>query len=324
MRNFIPMIKYLFLMSALVLVGCNSSDKKKDSEAPVSGWSHTYQAISKFGDTLYSNPPSEKIVAQYEAKKQAFEKNPNLDNTIWLGRFTAYTGKYREAIELYTQGLEKFPNESRLLRHRGHRYLTVREFDKAIEDLEKAATLIQGKENKVEEDGMPNAQNIPVSTMHGNIYYHLGLAHYLKGNDQKAIDAFKKCLRTSPNPDNVVSASHWIYTINCQMGRKSTGFNYVKGISSDLNVIENEAYLKACLLYNGTLTPTEIQVQPDGTATNSALLYGLGNYLLCEGDSGAARLLYEDIVAGDDWASFGHIAAEVDLATKFSKKPTLQ
>jgi len=317
------MYKYLILLGFLIFLGCNSSEKKKDGDGVVSDWPHTYQAISKFGDTLYSKAPSEKIVQQYQAKKKAFDENPSLENTIWLGRFTAYTGNYRGAIQIFTEGLEKFPNESRLLRHRGHRYITVREFDKAIEDLEKAAKGIQGKENKVEEDGMPNAQNIPVSTMHGNIYYHLGLAHYLKNNDQQAIDAFKQCLRTSPNPDNIVSVSHWIYTINCQMGRKSTGFNYVKDISSDLNVIENEAYLKACLLYKGDIQPTEIQVPANNTATNSALLYGLGNYLLCEGNSMAAKQVFEDIVEGSDWASFGYLAAEVDLATKFNKKPTI-
>lgn len=318
------MYKYLLLLGFLVFVGCNSSEKKKDGDAVVSDWPHTYQAISKSGDTLYSKPPSEKLVAQYEAKKKAFEEKPDLENTIWFGRFTAYTGNYREAIQIYTKGLEKFPNESRLLRHRGHRYITIREFDNAIEDLEKAATLIQGKENKVEEDGIPNAQNIPVSTMHGNIYYHLGLAHYFKNNDQKAIEAFKKCLRTSPNPDNVVSATHWIYTINCQMGRKSTGLNYVKNISRDLNVIENETYLKACLLYKGEITPEQIQMQPEGTAANSALLYGLGNYLLCEGDSTAAIQVFKAILAGSDWASFGYIAAEIDLAAKFSKKAAIE
>lgn len=317
-------MKYVLILGVLLCIGCNSSEEKKRDTNTVPGWKHSYQAISKFGDTLYSKPPSEKIMAQYEARKKAFEEQPDLENTIWYGRFTAYTGNYRGAIQIYTDGLEKFPDESRLLRHRGHRYITVRDFDKAIQDLEKAATLIQGKENKVEEDGMPNAQNIPVSTMHGNIYYHLGLAHYLRNNDTKAVEAYKECLRTSSNADNVVSATHWIYTINCQMGRKSTGFNYVKGISSDLEVIENEPYLKACLLYKGDLQPSEIQVQSNDTATNSALLYGLGNYLLCEGDSGAAEEIFRTIVAGSDWASFGYIAAEVDLANKFRKKPVLE
>ncbi|RDK85597.1 tetratricopeptide repeat protein [Marinirhabdus gelatinilytica] len=308
------MVRYFLFAFSLLLLSCNDKNTSLQIE---DSWDKEYQAISKLGDTLYSNPPPEKISEQYEEKKQAYQQNDDLENTIWLGRFTAYTGNYREAIAIYTTGLEKFPNESRLLRHRGHRYITVREFENAVADLEKAAQLIEGTENKVEEDGLPNAQNIPVSTMHGNIYYHLGLAHYLKGSDQKALDAFKKCLRTSKNPDNVVSASHWIYTINCQMGRKPTGFNYVKNINSDLNVIENHAYLKACLLYKGELKPETLQTNLEDSASNSALAYGLGNYLLCEGDANTAESIFEEIVSGDDWASFGYIAAEVDLANKF-------
>ena len=81
----------------------------------------------------------------------------------------------------FSQGIESFPDEPKLYRHRGHRYISVREFDKAIADLEKAVELIQGTPNEIEPDGMPNALNIPVSSLHGNIYYHLGLAYYLIG-----------------------------------------------------------------------------------------------------------------------------------------------
>ena len=42
-----------------------------------------------------------------------------------------------------------------MLRHAGHLYISVRKFDKAIEALEGAATLIEGQENEIEPDGMP-------------------------------------------------------------------------------------------------------------------------------------------------------------------------
>ncbi len=45
------------------------------------------------------------------------------------------------------------PNDPQFLRHRGHRYVTIREFDRAIADLEKAGEMIKGKSNKVEQDG---------------------------------------------------------------------------------------------------------------------------------------------------------------------------
>src|SRR4029078_11810488 len=97
-------------------------------------------------------------------------------------RGIAYLARSRDAIETFSEGIEKHPDDARLYRHRGHRYITVREFPKAIEDLTKAAQLRSGKPVQVEPDGQPNARNIPTSTLQSNIYYHLGLAHYLSGD----------------------------------------------------------------------------------------------------------------------------------------------
>lgn len=310
-------MKIYSILCLAFLVGCNQPTKKEAPNEPSEQWTADYQAISMLGDTLRSSTASDKMMAQYRTKKASYDADPNLENTIWLGRFTAYKGDYRKAIEIYSEGLQKFPDESRLLRHRGHRYISVREFDKAINDLEKAADLISGKENRVEEDGMPNPQGIPVSTMHGNIYYHLGLAHYLAGNDEKAIDAYKKCLQTSSNADNVVSATHWLYTISCRMGNHTEAQQYLNSIQPDMKVIENEAYLQACLLYKGSLKPSDLAGTTEDSPSNSALAYGLGNFMLCKGDTETASVIFNEIVSGSDWASFGYIAAEVDLATKF-------
>src|SRR5687768_13964951 len=79
-----------------------------------------------------------------EARKQ-IEKMPNdADAMIWLGRRTAYLGEYKEAIKIFTGGIRKHPTDARMYRHRGHRYITIRCFDDAITDFEKAAKLIGG------------------------------------------------------------------------------------------------------------------------------------------------------------------------------------
>jgi len=307
------MIKHRWILLVagfgLALTACKNEQNGKASLEVVS----SEVVISQLGDTLMAPAPSEKLLAQYEEKKQAFEADPNLENTIWHGRFTAYTGKYREAINIYTEGLERFPDNSRLLRHRGHRYITVREFKKAVKDLEKAQQLIQGKENMIEQDGMPNAQNIPVSTMHGNIYYHLGLAYYLDRQLPKALDAYKDCLKTSRHADNVVSATHWIYMIQNRMSRKKAAENYLRNISMDMNVIENHTYYKACLFYKGAISEGEA-IAPDenGNGPNSAMKYALGNYYYYNGQHDIAESYFDDILEGDDWNSFGYIAAETE------------
>ena len=125
-------------------------------------------------------PPN--TLESYLAKAKAdYDRDPSsADNAIWLGRRLAYLGRFSEAIDTFTQGILKHPGDARLYRHRGHRYITLRKFDLAIRDLKRAADLIEGPD-QIEPDGQPNARNIPTSTLDSNIYYHLGLAHYLKG-----------------------------------------------------------------------------------------------------------------------------------------------
>src|SRR5829696_7789832 len=132
----------------------------------------------------------------------ASARNPDdADAAIWVGRRLAYLGRYRDAIARFTTAIDSHPDDARLYRHRGHRFITVREFPRAIADLSKAAQLIDGKPDQVEPDGQPNARNTPTSTLQSNIYYHLALAHYLSGDLTKAGDAYAKCLAVSKNPD---------------------------------------------------------------------------------------------------------------------------
>ncbi len=75
-----------------------------------------------------------------EAYKQ---DSSNVENLIWIDRRAAYLWRYREAIDIFISCMKKFPDEAGLYRHRGHQYITVREFDHAIADLTKALSLIE-------------------------------------------------------------------------------------------------------------------------------------------------------------------------------------
>ncbi|MBT8263142.1 MAG: tetratricopeptide repeat protein [Bacteroidia bacterium] len=313
-------MKYFFAVCLIIIaISCNNSTGKEEHTTKSATAEDSYEAIGLLGDTLRSAEPSEELLQRYLEKKAIYDSLPDdLDNLIWFGRFTAYKGDYRKAIEIYSEGLKKFPNESRLLRHRGHRYISIREFDKATKDLGRAAKLIEGKENQTEPDGMPNARNIPVSSMHGNIYYHLGLAYYLKQDMRNALEAYKKCLETSTSPDNVVSATHWIYMINRRMGRLETADQYLQNISADMDVIENDAYHTACLVYKGIIEADDVyEPGAEESPSGSALKYAIGNWHFYNGERDKARQIFEEIVAGKDWASFGFIAAESDLNNYF-------
>ena len=73
-----------------------------------------------------------------------------------MGRRLGYLWRYQDAIAMFSKGDRAHPNNPKLYRHRGHRYITVRQFDRAIADFEKATTLIKGTPDEIEPDGAPN------------------------------------------------------------------------------------------------------------------------------------------------------------------------
>lgn len=249
------------------------------------------------------------------AAAAAYEQSPNdPDALIWLGRRTAYLGRYDESIQIFTAGIEKHPRDARMLRHRGHRWITLRQFDNAVADLNRAATLVAGKPDEIEPDGLPNARNVPLTTLQSNIYYHLGLAHYLKGDFEKALDAYRECMKVSTNPDGVVSTSHWLYMTLRRLGRREEAERVLEPISTDMEIIENTAYHKLLLMYRGEIALEELVTSDPSTVDGATILYGVGNWYVYEGQPGRAKPIFERVVAGPQWSSFGFIAAEAELS----------
>jgi len=251
-----------------------------------------------------------------EARKNV-ETDASANNLIWLGRRTAYLGHYKDAIKIFTQGAEEFPDDARFLRHRGHRFITLRCFDLAIADLNRAAKLIKGKPDEVEPDGLPNARNIPTSTLQSNIWYHLGLAHYLKADFKAALKAYREAAKVSTNPDMLVATTHWLYMTLRRLGREKEAAQVVVAIKPDLDVIENADYYKLIRLYQGKTTPDELRKEIGNEASGlskASIGYGLGNWFLYNGHHDEAEKIFRQIILGNQWASFGHIAAEAELS----------
>ena len=254
----------------------------------------------------------------FKAKRAAaLEKHradtKDADALIWYGRRVAYLGDYKKAIHIYTAGIKMHPNDARMYRHRGHRLISIRCFDDAIADFEKAAELVKGKPDEVEPDGLPNARNIPTSTLQSNIWYHLGLAHYLKGDFKSALKAYRNCLKVSKNPDMLVATTNWLYVTLRKLGKEKEARKMLEPITDDLDIIENDAYYKMLKLYKGKLKATDL-LGSDGDALSSAtMLYGVGNWALINGDREEAEKIFKRIVKGTQWSSFGYIAAAVEL-----------
>jgi len=310
------MRKICFVVGLLIVVlgvfaGCAKRAGDSSILPPVPAGA---QAMTLAGRPLAAAAPTPPVREKYQAARKAAEAEPaDADKLVWHGRWAAYAGDYREAIRIFTQGIRKFPADARFYRHRGHRYISIRAFDWAVRDLEKAAALIEGRPDEVEPDGNPNPRGIPVSTLHSNVYYHLGLAYYLKGDLARARSVYDKGLGTAPNDDMRVATTHWLWMTLRQLGRDAEAAKALEPIRPDMDVIENAVYHRLCLFYKGELAETEITGAGGEATTNDAAAYGLGNWRLVNGDADGAKRIFSRILEGPSWASFGYLAAEAAM-----------
>ena len=272
-------------------------------------------------DKQYPAPSfTDSLKKVFEANMRSAEKkykadSLNDDHIIWYGRRLAYLGYYKEAIAIYTKGINLHPNNARFYRHRGHRYITLRCYDNAIADLKKAIDLIKDQIDEIEEDGIPNEKNFPTSSLHTNIYYHLGLAYYLKGDNRQALLAWEKCLDIADNDDMKVATLNWLNILLRKMGRPKDADHHLLDVTKDMEIIENRDYYDILLMYqSGDDSKLVERTKNQQTVSNATLGFGLGTFYQLKGDKAKAKELFEKVVAGNQWSSFGYIAAETELA----------
>jgi tetratricopeptide (TPR) repeat protein len=259
--------------------------------------------------------------AKYVAALKNYSKDSShADNIIWLGRRHAYLGRYQDAIQVFSKGILIHPADARFYRHRGHRYITLRCFDKAIEDLEMAASLIKGKEDEVEPDGIPNKENIPLSTLQTNIWYHLGLAYFLKGDLENAERAYAQGISISKNEDMHVAMANWLYISLLSRGNTDMAQIVFETVSQSPKLIENGDYLTNLYYYVHRPAVNEIErytntvVGKDTATVKAATIYfGAGYYARLNNMKEKADLLFKKALATGQWSSFGYIAAEAEL-----------
>jgi tetratricopeptide (TPR) repeat protein len=335
----------LALLLPVLLTGCADGDEPPDradapadtdrpSAATTPGLRATPEATSLLGEPLYAlalDSASEAgLLERLDSAEAVYEARPDdPEALIWLGRRLGYLGRYREAIDAFSEGIEKHPGDARFYRHRGHRYITTRQLERAESDLEHAARLIAGQEDRVEPDGLPNAAGVPRSTLQTNIWYHLGLARYLQRDFQGSREAFRRGYDASPNDDMRVAMADWLWLTLRRLGNDDGAAALLEEISPDMEILENEAYLRRLLVYKGELDPGSLipTVMPppsdsaagEGSAETAPLDlatygYGLGTWYLVNGDRIRARETYLDVLGTGYWPAFGYIAAEAELA----------
>ena len=276
------------------------------------------EATALSGKPLYvpaTIPNKQKLDADLAHAEQTLAANPkDAEAIIWVGRRLGYLWRFNDAIAMFTKGIELHPGNPKFYRHRGHRYITIRQFAKAQADFEKAAQLIKGTPDEIEPDGAPNPAGKPRSTLQFNIWYHLGLAYYLQGNYARAYDAYVECMKVSNNDDAVAATSDWMWMTLMRLNRKAEAATVLERITPKMDILENGSYHRRLLMYKGLEKPeTLLDTATADDTTIATQGYGVGNYYYVTGNTAKAREVFEKVTSGGGWNAFGYIAAEADV-----------
>jgi len=254
--------------------------------APLGGQTPQYQAP---GGALYVSHPDTGAVARAESAFIA--DTANVELLLALGLAEAGIRRYREALTTFSMAIARAPDNAVLYRWRGHRYLSVREFDRARADLERGLALDPG--------------------CYGCLY-HLGIVRYVKRDFAGAAEAFQLGLPLAPNAGETAGSIDWSWMSLMRAG-KAAEAQAVLDRSSDSLPVEN-AYTRRLRLYRGQIGPEQVVTPTDTTDIDVATLsYGLGNWYLVQGDTAQAREWFGRAVMSGGWPAFGFIAAEAEL-----------
>lgn len=244
------------------------------------------------------------------AAEAALQRSPErLEAVIWHARFVGYSD-YARAVQLYTDALRRWPDEPWLLRHRGHRYISLRQFDAARADLERAYELTRGTPDLVEQDGQPNPSGIPTSTLQSNIRYHLALAQFLTGQFAPAAEIWAVDAEVAKNLDQRVAASYWWVLALARGGNQAAARRVLSDIRADWTIIENGSYHRLLLWMKGELSEAALRESMTSALERHTIGNGIAQWKFATGDRAGAAAAVREVLTTGPSASFGFIAAE--------------
>lgn len=266
------------------------------------------EVFSPLGKSYTSNPDANQAIQKADLALATGPANADLLLAAAAARDAVLC--FSESIPMYGRGMDEYPSDVRFPRFRGHRFISTRRFDPAIVDLKKATEMA------------------PASF---DASYHLGLAFYLRGDYGHAAREYQRCLamatQTKPasfkglpatwrncyslDDDARVAITVWAWSALRRAGKTAEAAALLSGIHSNLQIRENRSYFRALLLYKGERSETQTMSAADSVATTG---YAIGLWHWVDGRKEQACAYWERVLTDPNWAAFGFIAAEGELA----------
>ncbi|MCI0434611.1 MAG: tetratricopeptide repeat protein [Gemmatimonadetes bacterium] len=302
------------LIAAIVLIvttGCTEPEPVPDAPVPPD----SVEAVSLLGEALFAREDTTGAIARADSALAA--DSTDIERLLAAAAARAEVWQYNAAIALYTRGMTIAPDDWRLYRFRGHRYISTRRLAEAVTDLERAAQL---------------------SPASFDVVYHLGLAYFLSGRFDAAVNTygrcvdlarapgalteaqadlergFRGCTRIATDPATRVAITDWLVRAFRRAGRAAGADSLLPSIEPGWTLASNTAYYRNLLYYKGILTEADILAGGDSSERFETRAAGVANQRLVAGDTAGALELFERIVQDPHWPGFGRIAAEAELA----------
>jgi tetratricopeptide (TPR) repeat protein len=254
--------------------------------APAAGQSLQYR--SRAG-VEYRSQPDTGAIARAESALAADPRN--VEKIVRLGVAQSGVRQYREAIQTFTRGLKIAPNNAVLYRWRGHRYLSTRQFDRALNDLTRGGRLD--------------------STIFG-IWYHLGIVRFARAEFDSAAAAFQRAQPLAPDASEAAGTTDWLWMSLARAGHGAQAQALLDRRPD--SAATTNAYAQRLRLYRGQIGPDSVITAADtGDVVVATLSYGVGNWFLVRGDTTAARAWFERSIRSGGWPAFGFILSEIEL-----------
>jgi len=264
---------------------------------------------------------------------------------VLVAKLHSYLRDAAGAVRVLGDGLERHPASPHLHRHRGHFRITLRDFDGAVEDFERAVPLLESIDDEIEyyqrelvpemerailgeplerlraptpidDATLAALRDVYKGTLKSSTWYHFGLARYLRGEFDRAADVYATTLGFCVDDDMRVATLDWRYMSLRRAGRDDEAAALLAEVDTAAMHINEPSYHRRMRMYRGELAPDDLLGAADADSRAVATQgYGVGNWYFYNGDRARAREVFERVIALGQREAFGHIAAEVDLST---------
>jgi tetratricopeptide (TPR) repeat protein len=203
--------------------------------------------------------------------------------------------RHEDAVAACTEAVRLEPLNPEALRDRGHYYLNLGRVEPALADLIRAESLTKSDRG---------------------IYYHLGMAHYLKGDFVSAAAAFGACSKNSSDEGERIECQAWQYPSLRRAGRDEDARTLLGSITARSLAGHPGNYLDRLLLFTGARSEQEVAdtMSVEGALSETTVGYSLGLWHLLQGRPAQARSYFQRVLATGYTTSWGYRAAASDMA----------